>query len=54
MEPADADVERSAMVVGLKVWVTPMAKLLLRVFSAQRSLQKPVPNGSCARLNSFQ
>src|SRR6267143_474254 len=45
---------KSAMVVGLNVWVTPMARLLLRVFSAQRSLQRPVPNGSWARLSSFQ
>src|SRR5713226_7882296 len=45
---------KSAIVVGLNVWVTPMARLLLRVFSAQRSLQMPVPNGSCARLSSFQ
>src|SRR6266853_3940093 len=45
---------KSAMVVGLNVWVTPRARLLLRVFSAQRSLHRPVPNGSCARLSSFQ
>src|SRR5690349_21615384 len=45
---------KSAIVVGLKVWVTPTARLLLRVFSAQRSLHSPVPNGSCARLSSFQ
>src|SRR5260370_33766309 len=31
-----------------------MARLLLRVFSAQRSLHRPVPKGSCARLSSFQ
>src|SRR3989442_15778793 len=42
------------MVVGVNVWVKPTAMLLLRVFSAQRSLQRPVPNGSCAKLSSFQ
>src|SRR5207248_3556833 len=31
-----------------------MTALLLRVFSLHRSLQKPVPNGSCARLSIFQ
>src|ERR1700730_7429353 len=31
-----------------------MAKLLLLLFSAHRSLQSPVPNGSWARLKSFQ
>src|SRR6267378_3814841 len=31
-----------------------MARLLLRVFSAQRSLHRPVPKGSCAKLSNFQ
>src|SRR5439155_14053116 len=45
---------KSAIVVGLNVCVKPMATLLLFVSSSQRSLQNPVPNGSWARLVSFQ
>src|SRR6202023_946457 len=35
-------------------FLNPTASMFLRVFSEQRSLQRPVPNGSCARLSNFQ
>src|ERR1700682_2113926 len=43
-----------AVIVWLSASVQPTARLLLRVFSAQRSLQRPVPYGSWAKLRSLK